>query len=66
MGTERPASETWRAEPRPEPDSGNPTVRDRRGALGNVVYGGTHRLDDISLIGVIAYDDVLDLAAVVT
>jgi len=30
-------SEKWRAEPRPEPDSGNPTVRDRRGALGNVV-----------------------------
>jgi hypothetical protein len=29
-----------RAEPRSEPDSGNPTVRDRRGALGNVVYGG--------------------------
>jgi hypothetical protein len=25
-----------RAEPRPEPDSGNPTVRDRRGASGNV------------------------------
>ena len=29
-------SEKWRAEPRPEPDSGNPTVRDRRGALRNV------------------------------
>ena len=28
--------EKWRAEPRPEPDSGNPTVRDRRGASGNV------------------------------
>lgn len=28
--------EKWRAEPRPEPDSGNPTVRDRRGALRNV------------------------------
>jgi len=27
--------EKWRAEPRPEPDSGNPTVRDRRGALRN-------------------------------
>jgi hypothetical protein len=26
----------WRAGPRPEPDSGNPTVRDRRGALRNV------------------------------
>lgn len=26
-------------EPRPEPDSGNPTVRDRRGALGNVALG---------------------------
>jgi len=29
------------AEPRPEPDSGNPTVRDRRGACGNANYGGT-------------------------
>ncbi len=28
-GKARP--EKWRAEPRPEPDSGNPTVRDRRG-----------------------------------
>ncbi len=27
--------EKWRAEQRPEPDSGNPTVRDRRGASGN-------------------------------
>ncbi len=27
--------------PRSEPDSGNPTVRDRRGAYGNVGYGGT-------------------------
>jgi hypothetical protein len=27
--------EKWHAEPRPEPDSGNPTVRDRRGALRN-------------------------------
>ncbi len=26
-------------EPRPEPDSGNPTVRDRREACGNVSYG---------------------------
>jgi hypothetical protein len=33
-GEARP--EKWRAEPRPEPDSGNPTVRDRRGASGNV------------------------------
>jgi hypothetical protein len=32
-GKARP--EKWRAEPRPEPDSGNPTVRDRRGASGN-------------------------------
>jgi len=29
-------SDRWRAEPRPEPDSGNPTVRDGRGALRNV------------------------------
>ena len=29
----------WRAEPRSEPDSGNPTVRDRRGALRNVTHG---------------------------
>ena len=27
------------ARPRPEPDSGNPTVRDRREAYGNVSYG---------------------------
>ncbi len=33
-GKARP--EKWCAEPRPEPDSGNPTVRDRRGASGNV------------------------------
>src|SRR5271166_420058 len=33
-GKARP--EKWRAEPRPEPDSGNPPVRDRRGALRNV------------------------------
>jgi len=32
----RLALRKWRAEPRPEPDSGNPTVRDRRGASGNV------------------------------
>jgi hypothetical protein len=31
----------WRAEPRPEPDSGNPTVRDRRGASGNVASWST-------------------------
>ncbi len=29
----------WRAEPRSEPDSGKPTVRDRRGALGDVTMG---------------------------
>ena len=29
----------WRAEPRSEPDSGHPTVRDRRGALGDVTHG---------------------------
>lgn len=31
----------WKStcEPRPEPDSGNPTVRDRRGALRNVALG---------------------------
>src|SRR5712691_10835543 len=29
------------AEPRPEPDSGKPTVRDRRGACGIVDHGGT-------------------------
>jgi hypothetical protein len=28
-------------EPRSEPDWGKPTVRDRRGACGNVDYGGT-------------------------
>lgn len=33
------ASDKWRAEPRPEPDSGNPTVRDRRAALRNVTNG---------------------------
>jgi hypothetical protein len=32
--------EKCRGEPRPEPDSGNPTVRDRRGASGNVASGG--------------------------
>ncbi|HWT48412.1 MAG TPA: hypothetical protein VN255_07490, partial [Mycobacterium sp.] len=31
-----PRSDKWRAEPRSEPDSGNPTVRDRRAALRNV------------------------------
>ena len=30
-----PLSDKWRAEPRSEPDSGNPTVRDRRAALKN-------------------------------
>jgi hypothetical protein len=29
-------SDKWCAEPRSEPDSGNPTVRDRRAALRNV------------------------------
>ncbi len=29
------------AKPGSEPDSGKPTVRDRRGASGNVVHGGT-------------------------
>ena len=37
----RAVSEKWRAEPRPEPDSGKPTVRDRRGACRNVNQGGT-------------------------
>jgi len=39
-------SDKWRAEPRSEPDSGNPTVRDRRAALRNVtthVRGGLVR-----------------------
>ncbi len=36
---EGPDSEEWHAEPRSEPDSGNPTVRDRRGALGDVTHG---------------------------
>jgi hypothetical protein len=35
----RPVSGKWHAGPRPEPDSGNPTVRDRREACGNVGYG---------------------------
>jgi hypothetical protein len=30
-------SDKWCAEPRSEPDSGHPTVRDRRAALRNVV-----------------------------
>lgn len=38
-GKARP--EKYRGEPRPEPDSGNPTVRDRRGALGNVAVSGS-------------------------
>jgi len=33
--------------PGSEPDSGNPTVRDRRGACGNVVHGGTRNLRPI-------------------
>ena len=39
-------SDKWRAEPRSEPDSGNPTVRDRRAALRNVtthIRGGLVR-----------------------
>jgi len=39
-GKARP--EKWRAEPRPEPDSGNPTVRDRRGASGNAASWNQH------------------------
>ena len=39
--TGRAVSGKWRAEPRPEPDSGKPTVRDRRGACRNVNHGGT-------------------------
>ena len=36
-----PLSDKWRAEPRSEPDSGNPTVRDRRAALRTVTsYAG--------------------------
>jgi hypothetical protein len=42
--TGRPSLRKMRAGPRSEPDSGNPTVRDRRGALGNVVHGGTVNL----------------------
>jgi hypothetical protein len=41
QGTGRAVSGTWRAEPRPAPDSGQPTVRDRRGACSNVHHGGT-------------------------
>ena len=33
--------QTSRGKPRSEPDSGNPTVRDRRGARGNVAHGRT-------------------------
>ena len=35
-------------EPRSEPDWGNPTVRDRRGACGNVDYGGTRHPPRVS------------------
>jgi hypothetical protein len=38
---EKARPEKWRAEPRPEPDSGNPTVRDRRGASGTVASWST-------------------------
>ncbi len=41
LAWEGPHPARWRAEPRSEPDSGNPTVRDRRGALRNVTHGGT-------------------------
>ena len=34
-------SDKWRAEPRPEPDSGNPTVRDHRAALRDVTSDTT-------------------------
>jgi hypothetical protein len=34
-----PLSGKWREEPRPEPDLGNPTFRDRRETCGNVGYG---------------------------
>ena len=36
-----PVREGDHGEPRSEPDWGNPTVRDRRGACGNVDHGGT-------------------------
>ena len=36
-----PCGKTHGGKPRSEPDSGKPTVRDRRGAYGNVGYGGT-------------------------
>ena len=39
LAWEGPYPARWRAEPRSEPDSGNPTVRDRRGALRNVIHG---------------------------
>ncbi len=39
LAWEGPHPARWRAEPRSEPDSGNPTVRDRRGALRNVIHG---------------------------
>ena len=35
-------------EPRSEPDWGHPTVRDRRGAFGNVDYGGTRTPSRVS------------------
>lgn len=34
--------------PMPEPDSGNPTVRDRRGASGNVTIGSRTEAQDES------------------
>jgi hypothetical protein len=42
-----PPPERWRAEPRPEPDSGKPTVRDRRGACGNVSGGAEVGVRDV-------------------
>src|SRR5437870_13777622 len=40
-GIGRVIADPTRTEPRPEPDSGKPTVRDRRGACGTVNHGGT-------------------------
>ena len=37
----RDLGKTCEGKPRSEPDWGNPTVRDRRGACGNVDHGGT-------------------------
>lgn len=40
-----PLAVKWRAEPRSEPDSGKPTVRDRRGALRIVTMGAGLRAE---------------------